>query len=171
MFVYLGMAFVAFPIFENVDWALIIVATLACFVGRLHIFVGSILTNLGRNPLTHPKPISAIYMFVMWFSGLRGGVAFALASVSYAHHDFSQKCGGFTPEEAAARGLECKLDDSTAMLQTTIIIAAFTIFVFGGAITDVAKASGILTDFSKEGLKARRGLDQNPWATPPPHSL
>lgn len=99
-----------------------------------------------------PKPISGIYMFVMWFSGLRGGVAFALASVSYGNADFPEHCGGLEPAVAKASGIGCELDDSTAMLQTTIMIAAFTIFVFGGSITDVAKASGILKDTTKAGL-------------------
>lgn len=160
VFVYLGMAFVAFPIFQNIDWALISVALGACFLGRTHIFLGSWLVNANRMESDVPKPISGTYMFVMWFSGLRGGVAFALASVSYAAGDFPSKCGGFaSPEAAAAKGFACELDDSTAILQTTIMIAAFTIFVFGGAITDVAKASGILTDTSKEGLKAQKKED------------
>jgi len=152
VFVYLGMAFVSYPIFQNIDWSLIVIALMACFVGRLHIFVGSVLFNCGRNPLVAPKPISAVYMFVMWFSGLRGGVAFALASVSYGDADFPTRCGGLEPAVAAARGIDCQLDDSTAILQTTIMIAAFTIFVFGGTITDVARASGILQDNSKEGI-------------------
>ena len=156
VFVYLGMAFVSYPIFENVDWSLITIALLACFVGRLHIFVGSYLFNLGRNPLVLPKPISGVYMFVMWFSGLRGGVAFALASVSYGDGDFPQHCGGLEPEAAAALGASCVLDDSTAMLQTTIIIAAFTIFVFGGTITDVSRATGILRDKSSAGQAAEK---------------
>jgi len=159
VFVYLGMAFVSYPIFENVDWSLTIVALMACFVGRIHIFVGSAIFNRGRNPLVVPKPISAIYQFVMWFSGLRGGVAFALAAVSYDNEDFSQHCGGLAPEVAEARGVNCALDDSSAMLQTTILIAAFTIFVFGGTITDVAKASGILTDNSKAGIAASKKED------------
>ena len=170
VFVYLGMAFVAFPIFENVDWVLIAIALGACFIGRTHIFLGSWLTNLMRTESSVPKPITGVYQFVMWFSGLRGGVAFALASVSYAADDFPSKCGGFpSPEAAAAKGLSCELDDSTAILQTTIMIAAFTIFVFGGAITDVAKVCGILTDTSKEGIRAQKKEDyfskkQDTWS-------
>jgi len=158
VFVYLGMAFVSYPIFEPIrfDYSLALYALGACFIGRLHIFIGSILFNCVRSEGAYPKPISFIYMLVMWFSGLRGGVAFALASVSYAAKDFPQHCGGLSAEAAAAAGDRCALDDSTAMLQTTIMIAAFTIFVFGGAITDVAKASGILQDTSKEGLKQAR---------------
>jgi len=91
-------------------------------------------------------------MFVMWFSGLRGGVAFALASVSYGDNDFPQHCGGLGLEVAEAQGISCELDDSTAMLQTTIMIAAFTIFVFGGTITEVAKASGVLKETSTAGV-------------------
>ena len=30
----------------------------------------------------------------MWFSGLRGGVAFAIASVGFANSDFGSVCGG-----------------------------------------------------------------------------
>ena len=33
-------------------------------------------------------PISPRYQFLMWFSGLRGGVAFAIASVGFAKRDF-----------------------------------------------------------------------------------
>merc|ERR1711865_567961 len=39
------------------------------------------------------------------------------------------------------------------------MIAAFTIFVFGGAITDVAKVCGILSDTSTEGLRAQKKED------------
>jgi len=87
-------------------------------------------------------------MFIMWFSGLRGGVAFALASVSFAAMDFPKTCGGFD-EARAATDPHCQdpsMTDSLAILQTTLIIAAFTIFVFGGAITDVAIKFGVLAD-------------------------
>jgi len=72
----------------------------------------------------------------MWFSGLRGGVAFALASVSFMRHDFPQRCGGLP--EGADCPFPADMTDSQGMLQTTMIIAMFTIFVFGGCITSVA---------------------------------
>ena len=88
-----------------------------------------------------PPPISNAYMFAMWFSGLRGGVAFALAAVSFAHKDFDTSCGGMATAERRASTMDhCDegMTDSLAILQTTLIIASFTIFVFGGAITDLA---------------------------------
>ena len=36
------------------------------------------------------------------------------------------------------------MSDSLAILQTTLVIAAFTIFVFGGAITEVARSLGVV---------------------------
>ena len=78
-------------------------ATLACFVGRLHIYLGSWLTNRWRAPGSDPPPISPEYKFVMWFSGLRGGVAFALASVSFGNQDFGEHCGGVHREHRTAR--------------------------------------------------------------------
>jgi len=50
VFVYLGMAVITFPIFHHTAWRLFGVATLACFVGRLHIYLGSALTNCFRGP-------------------------------------------------------------------------------------------------------------------------
>ena len=138
IFVYLGMAVFTFPIFQHTGWKLIGIAIGACFVGRLHIYIGSIGTNCCRSPTDKPPPISAAYMFAMWFSGLRGGVAFALAAVSYAAMDFPTPCGGLSREAAAGNPMCEGMTDSLAILQTTLIIAAFTIFVFGGAITDLA---------------------------------
>ena len=151
VFVYLGMAAFTFPIFKSTTLRLILVAILACFVGRLHIYVGSWITNCIRKPGDFPPPISSEYMFIMWFSGLRGGVAFALASVSFANNDFPAHCGGLD-EAGKLASLECgpvgtidtSMTDSLAILQTTLIIAAFTIFVFGGAITEVAIAFGVI---------------------------
>ena len=149
VFVYLGMAVFTFPIFNATTWMLVVFALIACFIGRLHIYVGSWITNCFRSdtPAAGELPkISATYMFMMWFSGLRGGVAFALASVSFASRDFSDDCGGLSPEDKAASSYcgHAGMSDSLAILQTTLIIATFTIFVFGGAITELAVAGGVL---------------------------
>jgi len=61
VFVYLGMACVLFPIFDHTVYKLILIATLACFVGRLHIYIGSWLTNCFRSKESVPPAISATY--------------------------------------------------------------------------------------------------------------
>jgi len=148
VFIYLGMATVAFPIFSHTVTFLILIAIAACFVGRLHIYVGSWLTNSFREPGGSLPPISNLYMFVMWFSGLRGGVAFALAANSYAQKDFPA-CGF----KDVCTGEKGEMTDSLAILQTTMIIAVFTIVVFGGAITDVAVKCDVL---EPKGSKERK---------------
>ena len=112
VFVYLGMALITFPIFRSTTWILLAVSMLACFVGRLHIYLGGWLANCCRP---QESKISQSYMFVMWFAGLRGGVAFALASMSYLRQDFPQRCGGL-PEDSECPYSE-DVNDSTAMLQ------------------------------------------------------
>merc|ERR1719291_902099 len=151
VFVYLGMAIVTFPIFEHTTVWLVIVAIGACFVGRLHIYVFSFIVNCFRGAESSPPPISGTYMHIMWFSGLRGGVAFALAAVSYAHGmkgHFPSKCASSTGEPYSTHtgcdGLPEYFSDSLAILQTTMIIAVFTIVVFGGSITGVCKAAGVI---------------------------
>jgi len=144
VFVYLGMAVFTFPIFQNTTYALVGVALGACFIGRLHIYVGSYFTNMFRSDTTALPPISSEYMFAMWWSGLRGGVAFAIASVSYGNNDFPVACGGLAPEDRTRPECLTGVTDSLAILQTTLMIAVFTIFVFGGAITNLAICLGVL---------------------------
>jgi len=172
VFVYLGMAVFAFPIFSHTVWKAMIIATLACFVGRLHIYIGSWLFNCFRST---PAPgevqqgmpkISAAYTFIMWFSGLRGGVAFAIASVSFAHNDFPANCGGLAEDATALReqmGCDGTTSDSLAIMQITLLIALFTIFVFGGAITEVAVAYKVLEDKKKKKEPAPVSTEETAW--------
>lgn len=182
VFVYLGMACITFPIFESTVWQFCFWATMACFVGRLHIYVGSWLTNCFRGPTSQLPPISPAYQFVMWFSGLRGGVAFALASVSYTARDFPAVCGGITgpdAEELKSLNPHCGSGhyDSLAILQTTMLIAVFTIFVFGGSITTVAIAFDVLRkkgDISQdaEGERSTEKLTRNSrWSVEAGHNF
>ena len=170
VFVYLGMAVFTFPIFQSPVLMLVLYATLACFVGRLHIYIGSCLTNCYRKPGDSPAPISGVYMFIMWFSGLRGGVAFALASVSYANSDFPDLCGGLEEADKMLNEYCTSKDgmsDSLAILQTTLMIASFTIFVFGGAIAEVCEAGGVLDKDAGDAAEPDRDMDDcmNAWLT------
>ena len=81
VFVYLGMAVFTFPIFESTTYMLVFYATMACFVGRLHIYVDFIMTNCFRSEGDVPPP-SPPSTCSSCGSRLRGGVAFALASIS-----------------------------------------------------------------------------------------
>lgn len=130
VFIYLGMAIFSFQeagkliMLEDVKIRLIAIAIGACLFARLfNIIPCSLLINCFRKEQPEPGTVgkvSWVYMFIMWFSGLRGGVAFAIAATNYADNEF--------PEN----------DESLAILQTTLWVATFTIFVFGGLITNIA---------------------------------
>lgn len=168
VFVYLGMAAFSFPVLRAAHWRLVGLALLACALGRTHVYALSHVANrwrgssAGFTPGPHmPEwarsrapawvanahllpdpllpPISRTYQHVLLFSGLRGGVAFAIAAVAYERGEF------------AANG------DALVVLQTTLMVALFTIFVLGGTVTDLAKVTGILeTNENKGGERARR---------------
>jgi len=150
VFVYLGMAMVSFPILSHTSSLnLLLFGLLACFVGRLHIPIGSALTNCFRGPGASLPPISAAYQFIMWWSGLRGGVAFALAAKIYSDNNFPAKCGGGM--ELAGCDPNNAMNDSEAILQTTMLIAALTIFVFGGSITALAIKANVMETADGDG--------------------
>merc|ERR1719424_2020858 len=146
---------------------------LACFVGRLHAFLLLPLTNALRmrsarrtarelvaaaeSDAQHRATsyleaaqrslLSTAHAFVVWFSGLRGGVAFAIAAAAYGDTDFPTRCGGWepsSPDEPWPRWCSEGMNDSLAILQTTMIIAIFTILAFGSTARDVAVFSRVL---------------------------
>eukprot|EP00966_Prymnesium_polylepis_P223825 5178458-Prymnesium_polylepis.1 len=139
VFVNLGMACVrmdAVGVFTGTVWRLSAFGLLAILLGRLHVFGFAALTNAARTPESDPPPISAGSQLILWLSGLRGGVAFAIAAVSWNHVDFPQQCGGFPEWEHCGDGTGTSRtslksyvpNDSTALLQMTIIVAVCTIF-------------------------------------------
>ena len=175
VFIYLGEAVFSLPILHNTTWRLTLVAMLACALGRLHIPIGVWLTNAYRaaaqpeqgaplqraraiaetEPHSHLSPGVSV---VLWWSGLRGGVAFALATASFTNKEFAQHCGGLAKESAASGqhsygwGRHCSegthsahaMTDGLAILQVTLIVAAFSIFVLGGSIKRVAESCGVI---------------------------
>jgi NhaP-type Na+/H+ or K+/H+ antiporter len=133
VFIYLGMSIFSFKNLTQTDHSLVmlhemkirlvLVGIFACLVARLfNILPCSLMVNCRRTgpPATLPK-ISGGYQFLMWWSGLRGGVAFAIAVANFTDKEFEEN------------------DEGLSILQVTLWIAVFTIFVFGGGITHLAR--------------------------------
>lgn len=75
IFIYLGMSVVAYSGYFTWDWRFIFANLVACLIGRmLNAFPMCMLANVGRK-----DKIPWSYMVVIWFAGLRGSIAFALA--------------------------------------------------------------------------------------------
>eukprot|EP01006_Ploeotia_vitrea_P040619 TRINITY_DN66440_c12_g6_i1.p1 TRINITY_DN66440_c12_g6~~TRINITY_DN66440_c12_g6_i1.p1 ORF type:complete len:618 (+),score=100.30 TRINITY_DN66440_c12_g6_i1:268-1854(+) len=123
VFVYLGLAMFSF----EQTWSqvkLIIVALLACLIARVfNVYPNSFLANLGRKSTGKPGKIGPKFQFVLWFSGLRGAVAFVIAVTSYSNNDFG--------------------DDSSSIVTTTLFIAVVTVFTMGGGIGHLLEAFNV----------------------------
>ena len=105
VFAYLGLALFTFPL----TWhpILIVWSVILCLIGRaLNIFPLSWLCNRYRS-----HPITRKMQFVMWFSGLRGAIAFALTL--------------YTPWGTEAT--------RNVMIANTLAVVIFTTVVMGGA--------------------------------------
>ncbi|XP_060080280.1 sodium/hydrogen exchanger 8-like [Ylistrum balloti] len=110
VFAYLGLAFFSFKLI--VKPAFIIWSIVLILIGRaLNIFPLSFLLNYFRE-----HKITRKMQFIMWFSGLRGAIAFALS----LHLDFS-------PEKRFV------------VVTATLIIVLFTVMFLGGATMPMMK--------------------------------
>ncbi|CAG0882540.1 unnamed protein product [Darwinula stevensoni] len=110
MFAYLGLAIFSFR--HVIKPSLVIWSLIFILLGRAaNIFPLSYLVNHFRE-----HKITGKMMFTMWFSGLRGAIAFALA----LH-------------------LELRNEVRHVLMTTTLIIVLFTILVFGGSTMPLLK--------------------------------
>jgi sodium/hydrogen exchanger 3 len=82
LFVYLGMAVFSFRQTFNAN--LIVTAALACLIGRLPVFPLIVIAN--RLSGVHAVRLTLADMTVVWFAGLRGAMAFALALGQETEH-------------------------------------------------------------------------------------
>ncbi|XP_054164933.1 sodium/hydrogen exchanger 8-like [Oppia nitens] len=124
VFAYLGLAIFSFKM--KIEIELIIWSIILCLFGRaLNIYPLSYAVNYFRE-----HKISKKMMFVMWFSGLRGAIAYALA----LHLEF---------EEEKRR----------VVVTTTLIIVLFTIIVMGTTSMPLLK----YMNSAKKGRGKRRG--------------
>ncbi|KAK8397715.1 hypothetical protein O3P69_004478 [Scylla paramamosain] len=110
VFIYLGLALFSFR--HQFHLALVVWSIVLCLAGRaLNIFPLSWLANKFRD-----HQINYRMMFIMWFSGLRGAIAYALA----LHLEFSD-------------------EKRHVIVTTTLIIVLFTIFILGGSTMPLIK--------------------------------
>lgn len=117
VFAYLGMAIFSFS--HSFQPAFIIWSIILILVGRgLNILSLSLLVNKFREHKITPQQ-----QFIMWFSGLRGAIAFALA----LHLPFEE-------------------ETKKVIVSTTLVVVLFTIIVFGGSTSPVIKLVQLWTD-------------------------
>nr|CAG4648568.1 EOG090X03SL [Polyphemus pediculus] len=110
VFAYLGLGIFSFP--HRFEPALVIWSIVLCLLGRfVNIFPLSALVNRFRE-----HKITKKMMFIMWFSGLRGAIAYALS----LHLEFA-------------------VETRRVLVTTTLIIVLFTILVLGGATMPLLK--------------------------------
>lgn len=111
VFAYLGLAIFSFN--HRCELALVIWSLILCLIGRAcNIFPLAYMVNKFRE-----HKITNKMQFVMWFSGLRGAISYALS----LHL-------GFSSEESRR-----------VMITTTLIIVLFTTLVFGGSTMPLLK--------------------------------
>ena len=116
IFIYLGLGIFSFP--HRVELSLVVWSLVLILMGRaLNIFPLSLLCNKFRS-----HQITKRMMVIMWFSGLRGAIAYALC-------------------------LHLEFDEETrkVLVTTTLIVVLFTTIVLGGGTMPLMK---VITDCS-----------------------
>ncbi|XP_066590108.1 sodium/hydrogen exchanger 8 [Prorops nasuta] len=110
VFAYLGLALFSFR--HRVEPALVVWSIILCLIGRAaNIFPLALLVNRFRE-----HQITKKMMFIMWFSGLRGAISYALS----LHLEFSD-------------------ETRHVIITTTLIIVLFTTLIFGGSTMPLLK--------------------------------
>lgn len=110
VFAYLGLAIFSFR--HRVEPELVIWSMILCLIGRAcNIFPLAVLVNRFRE-----HKITKRMMFIMWFSGLRGAISYALS----LHLEFSD-------------------ETRHVIITTTLIIVLVTTLVFGGSTMPLMK--------------------------------
>lgn len=103
---------VVFFSFNKVEPALVVWSLILCLIGRAaNIFPLALLVNRFRE-----HQITRKMMFIMWFSGLRGAISYALS----LHLNFSD-------------------ETRHVIITTTLIIVLFTTLIFGGSTMPLLK--------------------------------
>ena len=113
IFIYLGLGIFSFP--HRVEMSLVVWSLVLILIGRaLNIFPLSLLCNKFRS-----HQITKKMMVIMWFSGLRGAIAYALS----LHLEFEDQ------------------ETRKVLVTTTLIVVLFTTIVLGGGTMPLMKVN------------------------------
>mmetsp|Transcript_7994 Transcript_7994/g.15719 ORF Transcript_7994/g.15719 Transcript_7994/m.15719 type:complete len:510 (+) Transcript_7994:1974-3503(+) len=114
VFIFLGIGLFSFDLpFKKTGVLLTVGSIVFCLIGRaLNVLANCTLLNQFRS-----HKLSMKMQFVLWFGGLRGAIAFALAV--QATHDFSQ---------------------GEVMLTLALVFSLLSILIFGSAMTSVLRS-------------------------------
>lgn len=127
VFMYMGMVLFTGE-FKEWDAAFIVISIPVCLIARAcNVFPLAFLANLRRK-----RPIPPKMMLVIWFAGLRGAIAFALAL-----------------NMPAVAGW-----DNNIVVTTTLSIIFFTTIICGGATEPMLTKMGMKTSLSNEEAEA-----------------
>lgn len=127
VFAYLGLALFSFK--HRVEPALIVWSIILCLIGRAcNIFPLAFLVNKFRE-----HQITKKMMFIMWFSGLRGAISYALS----LHLNFSD-------------------ETRHVIITTTLIIVLFTTMFFGGSTMPLLKFMQATKNSSRRTTRRRK---------------
>ena len=119
IYMYLGIAF--FVVDLEWNWPFIGLSVLFCLVGRLFVYPMCMLANIKRK-----KKIPFNFQVFLWFSGLRGAIAFALVLL--------------LPD----------IPHKNMVVTTTLIIVVLTTFSMGGLAVPILRALKIKLNDSDE---------------------
>lgn len=108
IFLYLGLGLLSFGEKAIYDPLYILAACFSILISRTHVFIISAIANL--FPSNHPIPFR--HQVLMWFSGLRGAVAFALGVTFLELPSFSRTTKGI-------------------IFGTTVMVVVLTVLILG----------------------------------------
>ena len=133
IFLYLGLGLLSFGV--SYDFRLILASIIAIFVGRLHVFFICAATS----KLPAHKPVPWNQQVLVYMSGLRGAVAFALGVTLLENDSLSEEI-------------------KDKMFGTTVMTILFTVLVLGGIMPYLLKWLKIVEPLPVDGHGAHHDL-------------
>ncbi|RHY62635.1 hypothetical protein DYB30_000422 [Aphanomyces astaci] len=131
---YVDLGLAVFSLQEGFHFGFSVCTLMACLVGRaLHVYPLSYLINLRK---ADDRKIPAATQHMIWFSGLRGALCFALA-LEWPNELQRQVCCTDAIKTMSQRDIELLMLLAQEIITVTMVIVLITLFVGGGATVPV----------------------------------